>query len=113
MVDALMLGLALFESDESDRFGVCCVFTLSGTSGTVTQNSTYIQNPGYPSSYGTSSAVQYTVNKCSSGQWFVSRFKMAVSFCHWLCHGLVKMHQSCHSNKEVVKRGFLAKQNMP
>ena len=47
------------------RFGVCCVFVLS-TSGTVTQNCTYIQNPGYPSSYA-GSGLTYTVNKCSSG----------------------------------------------
>jgi hypothetical protein len=55
-------------------FGVCCVFTLS-TTGTVTQNCTYIQNPGYPSIYSSTSGVTYTVNKCSSGKLKMFTFK--------------------------------------
>lgn len=29
-------------------FGVCCTFTMSGCTQTVTENCTYIQNEGYP-----------------------------------------------------------------
>jgi hypothetical protein len=48
------------------RFGVCCIFTLTN-GGTVSQNCTYIQNPGFPSSYGSTSAINYMVTKSSSG----------------------------------------------
>jgi len=48
-------------------FGVCCVFTLSdSTSTTVNYNDTYIQNPDFPSAYGSTSTLSYTVNKCSN-----------------------------------------------
>jgi len=48
-------------------FGVCCVFTLSSSSSTtVNYNDTYIQNPDFPSAYGSSSTLSYTVNKCSN-----------------------------------------------
>ena len=50
-------------------FGVCCVFTLSSsTSTTVNYNDTYIQNPDFPSAYGSTSTLSYTVNKCSNGK---------------------------------------------
>lgn len=41
-------------------FGVCCLFVV--TSGTVTQNCTYIQNPNFPGSDTTGQT--YTVEKC-------------------------------------------------
>merc|ERR1712226_235180 len=49
-------------------FGVCCIFTISSSGGTVSQNCTYIRNPNFPSAYTTTSAgqVSYTVTKCSS-----------------------------------------------
>ncbi len=51
------------------RFGVCCVFILTGTgSTTVTQNCTYIQNTGFPSALTGTTAVSYTVQKCSCGK---------------------------------------------
>ena len=54
-------------------FGVCCVFTISSaTGGTVSQNSTYLQNPGYPSALTSTSAISYTINKQSSGTIFNS-----------------------------------------
>ena len=34
----------------------------------INYNDTYIQNPGYPSSYGESNSISYTVNKCSDGK---------------------------------------------
>ena len=49
------------------RFGVCCVFIL-GSEGTVTQNCTYIRNPDYPSPYGQTSTIRYTITKCSPGK---------------------------------------------
>ena len=49
-------------------FGVCCVFTLSTSGATLTRNSSYIQNPGFPSPYMGGTGVTYTVNKVSSGK---------------------------------------------
>jgi len=48
-------------------FGVCCLVTTSTCSSTISTNTTYIQNPGYPSSYtptATGTCV-YTINKIS------------------------------------------------
>ncbi len=44
------------------------MFVLSGTTGTVTQNCTYIQNPGFPSSLTTTDSISYTVQKCASSK---------------------------------------------
>jgi hypothetical protein len=48
-------------------FGVCCTFTLNsaGTSQTVSQNNTYIQNPNYPTIYAETTGTSYTINKCA------------------------------------------------
>jgi len=47
-------------------FGVCCTFIVddSGTSQSVTQNNTYIQNPNYPTVYSETTGTSYTINKC-------------------------------------------------
>jgi len=49
-------------------FGVCCTFTVSSCSSTVSQNCTYIQNPGYPSAYTASSdtSCEYSVKPMNS-----------------------------------------------
>ena len=52
------------------RFGVCCVFTVTESGQPITQNCTYIRNPGFPSAYSGTSPVSYTINKCSSGVYF-------------------------------------------
>jgi len=46
-------------------FGVCCLFTRQ-TTGSINQNCTYIQNPGFPNAYTDTAAVSYTINKCGS-----------------------------------------------
>ena len=48
-------------------FGVCCVISSSTCGSTISTNTTYIRNPGYPSSYTVSSAgtCKYTINKVS------------------------------------------------
>lgn len=43
-------------------FGVCCVI-VARTGGTITQNCTYLQNPGFPAAYAETNGVQYTINK--------------------------------------------------
>ena len=48
------------------RFGVCCLFLVTSTSTTINQNCTYIRNPSYPSVYSATTALTYTINKCSS-----------------------------------------------
>jgi len=50
-------------------FGVCCVFSVSATGSTVSQNCSYIVNPSYPSNYAptsTPATVSYTIEKCST-----------------------------------------------
>ena len=47
------------------RFGVCCLFTVSSTGSTINQNCTYLQNPGFPSTYTSTTSLTYTVAKCS------------------------------------------------
>ena len=47
------------------RFGVCCLFIVSATSTTINENCTYIQNPSFPSVYADTTALTYTINKCS------------------------------------------------
>ena len=49
------------------RFGVCCLFLVSSSGGTINQNCTYIRNPNFPSVYGSTTAVSYTIQKCSNG----------------------------------------------
>jgi len=46
-------------------FGVCCVFLVTDSGVAINQNCTYIRNPGFPSTYGGSSGVSHTINKCS------------------------------------------------
>ena len=48
------------------RFGVCCLFVVSSTSTTISENCTYIQNPSYPSVYSETSSLTYTINKCAA-----------------------------------------------
>jgi len=50
-------------------FGVCCVFSVSASGSSVSQNCSYIVNPSYPSNYAptsTPATVTYTINKCST-----------------------------------------------
>ena len=47
------------------RFGVCCLFIVTATSTTISENCTYIQNPSFPSVYADTTALTYTINKCS------------------------------------------------
>lgn len=42
------------------------MFFVTEAGSTINQNCTYIRNPGYPSAYGGTSGVSYTINKCSS-----------------------------------------------
>jgi len=49
-------------------FGVCCIISTSTCSATVSTNTTYIRNPGYPSTYTPSSTgtCVFTISKVSS-----------------------------------------------
>merc|ERR1719491_21145 len=47
-------------------FGACCTFTLSTCGTTVSQNITYIQNPGYPTAYATTGTCVFSVTPVSS-----------------------------------------------
>jgi len=49
-------------------FGVCCVFSISASGRSVSQNNSYIVNPSYPSNYAptsTPTTVTYTIKKSS------------------------------------------------
>lgn len=49
-------------------FGVCCIISTSTCSSTISTNTSYIRNPGYPSTYTPSSTgtCVFTVSKISS-----------------------------------------------
>lgn len=47
-------------------FGVCCVFSSSTCGSTISENCTYITNPGYPNTYSTTGSCEFTVEKSSS-----------------------------------------------
>ncbi|XP_059098986.1 uncharacterized protein LOC131893072 isoform X2 [Tigriopus californicus] len=47
-------------------FGVCCVFLISSSGATVSQNCSYLRNPGFPNAYAETSQVSYTIQKCDS-----------------------------------------------
>lgn len=45
-------------------FGVCCVISVSACGGSIVQNCTYIDNPGYPSTWSTTGDCTYSVKRC-------------------------------------------------
>merc|ERR1712110_922142 len=50
----------------ASAFGVCCIIKTSTCGGSVTKNSSYIENPSYPSSYSTTGDCSFTVTRCST-----------------------------------------------
>ncbi len=48
-------------------FGVCCVFIFTATNSRISENCSYIQNPGFPTAFsptGTApNTFTYTVNR--------------------------------------------------
>jgi len=46
-------------------FGVCCLFIYNSASTSVSENCSYIQNPNFPSAYGSTSTISWTVTKCA------------------------------------------------
>ena len=56
------------------RFGVCCLFLYTASGSTIVQNCSYIRNPGFPSAYTGTSAISYTIQKCSSGNIYQIRY---------------------------------------
>ena len=47
-------------------FGVCCLSQTQTCGATVSENCTYIQNPGYDGTYNTEGTCSYTVRQCSN-----------------------------------------------
>merc|ERR1712080_23425 len=47
-------------------FGVCCVFSTSTCASSLSENCSYVTNPGYPNTYSTTGTCKYTINKCAS-----------------------------------------------
>ncbi|XP_059097260.1 uncharacterized protein LOC131891648 [Tigriopus californicus] len=47
-------------------FGICCVFFVSNSGDTITQNCTYLRNPNFPNTLTDTSSLSYTVRKCDS-----------------------------------------------
>ena len=80
-------------------FGVCCIFLYDSSSDTqISYNDTYIQNPGFPSTYGETNSLSYTVNKCSDGNFCLlpySNFRF-ILFC--ICAIVVKLFHSLVHN---------------
>jgi len=47
-------------------FGVCCLFISSTSGATLSQNCSYIQNPGFPTAYAATTALSFTIAKCAT-----------------------------------------------
>ncbi|XP_059097863.1 uncharacterized protein LOC131892119 [Tigriopus californicus] len=47
-------------------FGVCCIFSSMETGSTISQNCTYIRNPGFPMPYEATDSISHTIQKSSS-----------------------------------------------
>merc|ERR1719412_1095769 len=47
-------------------FGVGCLFVYSSASTSISQNCSYIQNPNFPSAYGSTSTIAWQINKCAT-----------------------------------------------
>lgn len=47
-------------------FGVCCVVRLNTCASTVTQNGTFVENPGFATAYALTANCVYTINKCNT-----------------------------------------------
>jgi len=71
-------GTCLTENECSDRsgiaaggcasgFGVCCVFMISTCGGIVSENCTYVRNPGFPESITDVRTCKFTIQKCDKG----------------------------------------------
>ena len=63
-------------------FGVCCVVLVSTCGSSVSANTSYIRNPGYPSTYTPTNAgtCTYTINKASDDVRFYSPYLSSHSF---------------------------------
>ena len=72
-------------------FGTCCIISQSGCGGDVTQNSTHLQNTGYPSAYDQSATCLYRLNKLDPDICFfrldfvVFSLDVTVSASNWDC----------------------------
>ena len=71
------------------RFGVCCIFVISTTGSTVTQNCSYVQNPGFPSALTAVTPLEFTINKCANSnssnyiwQGLISKLTFKIHFRH-------------------------------
>ena len=77
--DTTMMGTCMTETECADKsgsvdgncasgFGVCCMFTaVCGTTTSVSQNCTYLQNAEYPSTASASTTCSYTFERiCNS-----------------------------------------------
>merc|ERR1712141_488831 len=52
---------------QAASFGVCCIVSLNTCGSTVSQNCSYVENPGYPTGLATATpSCQYMVTRCSS-----------------------------------------------
>lgn len=52
-------------------FGVCCVVAIVACGGTVTQNCSYVANPGFPGTYSEAATCDYTIRQCADDICFV------------------------------------------
>jgi hypothetical protein len=70
----------------ASRFGVCCLFLVSSSGSTISQNCTYIRNPSFPSVYGSTTAVSYTIQKCTSGNGKKFDFNLGLKYMFKFIH---------------------------
>ncbi len=67
------------------RFGVCCLFIVNSATTTINENCTYIQNPNFPASYASSTALTFTVAKCATGLLYFAFFEDSIKTFSFRC----------------------------
>jgi len=80
-------------------FGVCCLFTKTCGEST-SQNCTYFQNTGYPSTYDNVGSCQLTINKCSTNV-----CQLRLDFDNFVVQQPESTDHVCQSDQFVVSGG--------
>ncbi len=83
---------------------------MSTTGTTITQNCTYLQNPGFPTGYTTATSVTYTIAKCDNSDciFFVLAFNLIQHIlscsCLFSTTGLRHVHPARHWGHHGTER---------
>ena len=91
------------------RFGVCCVFMVSTCGSTISQNCSYIKNPGFPTAYTSTTQCSYTIQKCDSckySQKYGNGAQEYTSSNSVRYNNIIKLPFTWILSKQVTKKGL-------